>query len=117
MKSDFVVTVSVADLVAALTKNRAAHVERCEAATAAYWKALAAMLGTALARAQAHQDPEIKHLSEPESHAGDYDRVLGMLAMARQETLELTEQQYSQYVLDEWDWRGRFEAISSSYGC
>lgn len=38
----------------------------------------------------------------------DYDRVIGMLEMCVDDTIELTVQEYNNYILDEWTWKSQF---------
>jgi len=54
-------------------------------------------------------------LAVPEEHLEDYDRMLSMLALTTQTEIELTEHQYREYILDEWDWRRSFVSNTLSY--
>ncbi len=54
-------------------------------------------------------------LATPEEHIEDYDRLLSMLSLTSQSEIELTEYQYREYVLDEWDWRRSFISNTLSY--
>lgn len=54
-------------------------------------------------------------LSQPVNQTRSYDRVIGMLEMALAEEVELSEEDYQQYVMDEWSWREVFLTSNASY--
>ena len=54
-------------------------------------------------------------LPEPEEHTEDYDRVLMMLDMSVDDTIELQWNEFMNYVQDEWGWNRTFAANTSSY--
>jgi hypothetical protein len=35
--------------------------------------------------------------------------------METREEIELTEQEFAQYVMDDWSWKGQFTATNSAY--
>jgi hypothetical protein len=45
----------------------------------------------------------------------DYDRVLKMLDMTTDEVVVLSEDDFAQYVMDEWQWKEQFSQINSTY--
>lgn len=51
----------------------------------------------------------------PENHAADYDQVLAMLEMSVDEEIELDDDSFAKYVMDNWDWRDKWEATKMSY--
>ena len=51
----------------------------------------------------------------PQDHTAEYDRIIGMLEMSVDETIEIDGTEYRQYILDEWDWSKNFSSTSSSY--
>ena len=55
------------------------------------------------------------HLREPVDQTEDYERVIGMLEMAEETLIELSEGDYARYVLDTWDWSGNFYTTNSAY--
>ena len=55
------------------------------------------------------------HLREPVDQTEDYERVIGMLEMAEETLVELSEGDYARYVLDTWDWSGNFYTTNSAY--
>jgi hypothetical protein len=54
-------------------------------------------------------------LPEPVDHTRDYDRVISMLKMDLAKTVELSESDYSQYVLDDWEWKRQFLGTNRAY--
>lgn len=54
-------------------------------------------------------------LVEPQDHTGDYDRIITMLEMSVNDTIELTQQEFAQYVMDQWGWMQEFKTSASFY--
>ena len=54
-------------------------------------------------------------LPEPQDQKGDYDRVIGMLKMSVDTVVQLSEQEYSQYVMDDRSWKNQWTATVSNY--
>lgn len=111
-----IITVKKEELLKALETNREVHTREYADAIAGYHEAVLAELGKMYADAKEGKEYR-KHvnLAEPENHTKDYDRVIRMLQMCVPETVQITEVDFTQYVLDEWNWKGRFLATSSSY--
>lgn len=55
-------------------------------------------------------------LDPPEDHTHEYDRVLTMARMSTEDVLELTEQEFGSYVMDDWAWKRAFLSNSMTYG-
>lgn len=53
--------------------------------------------------------------TEPVSQVKSYDRAVAMLTMSVDDVIELSEQEFTQYVLDEWMWTSSFKAVTSVY--
>ena len=54
-------------------------------------------------------------LPEPEDHTEDYDRVLTMAQMSVDEVIELTEDEFARYVMDQWSWKHAFTRTTLMY--
>ncbi|MEO7980583.1 MAG: hypothetical protein ABI807_06790 [Sporichthyaceae bacterium] len=54
-------------------------------------------------------------LPEPEDHTEDYARVLTMAAMSVDDVVELTEDDFGMYVMDQWHWKHAFDETTSYY--
>lgn len=55
-------------------------------------------------------------LLEPQDHTSDYDLVIDMLEMETEDIIELTQQEFAQYVRDDWAWKGQFYASTVGMG-
>ncbi len=125
------------DLLARVEQNRDTHATAYMLAMEGYWVAIAeratetAKAAKSLAKkaqdeavtwkdAKKPSDPSLalpspSILPRPEDHRGDYDRVIDMLKLAQDESIELDEEQFAMYVRDEWEWKANFTATSMSY--
>ncbi len=54
-------------------------------------------------------------LIEPIDQTSEYDRVIRMLEMSEDSTILLEEHDFRQYVLDDWAWKGQFNASNRLY--
>ena len=54
-------------------------------------------------------------LDQPIDQSQDYERVIGMLQMAEDALVDLSEGDYARYVLDVWDWSDNFHSTNSGY--
>lgn len=111
------VKVSTLDLVNELLKNRDAHVKAHKVAIAGWWKQTAAALRAAAKKIEAGRVIYPAHgiSAAPESHEDDYDRAIKMCQMSVEEQVELTQQEFTQYVLDEWNWSAGFTTQTQMY--
>jgi hypothetical protein len=53
---------------------------------------------------------------KPVEHIKDYQRAILMLQMSVEEIIELTEREFSELVMDEWQWKHEFEMTKTLYG-
>lgn len=53
--------------------------------------------------------------TKPESYESDYDAVIQMMMMSVDENVELSNQEFKQYVMNEWNWKGGFDMLKSVY--
>jgi len=51
----------------------------------------------------------------PQSHADEYDRVIDMLDFTDIDEVVLTQQEFNQYVRDEWQWSRVFNETAGAY--
>ena len=54
-------------------------------------------------------------LPEPEDHTHDYDRVIAMAEMSVRDTVELSEDEFAMYVMDQWRWKQSFSDSTEMY--
>lgn len=111
-------TVKVAkkDLLKVLKENKKKHVKEFESATKIFIEdaieKLGAMLDTAKTKGKIIQN---LGLTEPQSYEGSYDTAIKMLEMSTDDVIELTHQEFVQYVEDQWAWKGSFTMTTSLY--
>lgn len=55
------------------------------------------------------------HLEVPQNHTKSYDVAIQMAEWEVNPTVELTQSQFQCFVLDDWDWKKKFESLSKSY--
>ena len=119
-RKEFEITIENGKLFKMIDQNRSAHVERYAASVLVYKTKIKETLKKLLEDAEGGKKVDshaLYSLAEPVSHENAYSRILGMLALDTSPTITLDEGQYKMYILDEWDWKSNFEAVSSSYGC
>jgi hypothetical protein len=51
----------------------------------------------------------------PRSYAAEYDAAIDMVSWDVNETLKLTNAEFTCFVRDEWDWKGSFDSVSMFY--
>lgn len=54
-------------------------------------------------------------LPEPEDHTDDYDRILTMACMSVDDVIELSEDEFAMYVMDQWTWKNNFTRTTTMY--
>jgi hypothetical protein len=78
-----------------------------------YGKRVIENLEEALKAAREQKPQEVRlhfNLVKPEDHTEDYERVLYMLELEKNEEVILTQSEFAQLVQDDWGWRGQFNA-------
>jgi len=54
-------------------------------------------------------------LPEPEDHTADYDAAIAMYGWSVDETVTMDQQEFTQLILDQWAWTGRWAQTTSVY--
>ena len=54
-------------------------------------------------------------LPVPEDHTKDYDRAIKMLEMSVDDVIEMDEDSFTQFVMDDWHWKRNFLVSNSAY--
>jgi len=54
-------------------------------------------------------------LVEPMDMTREYDRILKMLELTTEETIELNPTEFGQYVMDDWGWKAQVTATNTQY--
>jgi len=110
------VTVNKTELLAILETNRAAHRDIFLKALDAYRVRVIEEFEVFLK--DAREGRKIKRnisWPEPEDHTRDYDNAIRMLELSVDNEIELDEQDFQHYVMDQWVWRAAFTATNVRY--
>lgn len=110
------IKVNKTELLGILHENRKQHRAVFEEAMTGYRKAAIAELDIMIQDARDGRKIR-RHISlvEPTDQTADYDRIIRMLELHTSVEIELEENEFSMYVLDQWHWRGQFAASNSVY--
>lgn len=109
------IEVAKAELLEKLKQNRADHRAIFEEALEGFREQATKVLNRALDNLKANrcQDVSVSRLV-PRDHTGDYDRTIAMIEMSIGDTVVLSEDDFAQYVMDDWGWQRSF--LSNTYG-
>lgn len=113
------VEVDKARLVEALTTNRRTHTADFELAWDGFVvkarENVEAILDE-LKKAPRGKAPQLHiGLAPPQDHTIDYDRALEMCDWELGETVTLTEEEFQQFVQDDWNWKHAFSLSNQLY--
>ena len=99
-----------------VTRNMESHRALFEKALKGYRRRLIEELERRLedVKKGRHIEQSIR-LPEPQDHTDDYKRVILMAEYDLSDTVELSEREFSQYVMDQWDWTDAFSASTEAY--
>lgn len=99
-----------------LKENRKRHEEIYKEAVEGYQKKAIALLGEKLEKVRGNAIETIAiHLPVPQNHLKEYDRVILMVEQCLDIELLLDEQEYAQFIQDNWDWTRNFYTSNSNY--
>lgn len=110
------VKINKAQLLAKVTANRAQHRELYEEAKVNHRKKVIVEVSKILAAAKAGK--KFAHslsLPPPTNHTASYDRAIAMLKMSVEIEVTITEENFSELVLDNWSWQRGWVASNLSY--
>jgi len=104
------------ELLAKLRENRDAHRATFAEAMDGYKEKVQTWLEDRLAAAKRGRVPDmIFALPHPIDQTKDYNRAIAMLEMSVEDTIELEEDDFKQYVQDEWSWSRQTSITNSMY--
>lgn len=110
------VTVKVADLLEKIKANRETHRADFEAALEGFKIRAVEELERRLADVKAGNKVAVYvNLPLPEDHTDEYDTLISMFQMEVNDTVVIEQQEYSWYVLNNWDWMQRWTTSNASY--
>ena len=120
------VKVNRQDLLTKVRENRALHVSEYRAACEGYKEQaiarideIAAELREKIANLKAGKMIDLVAvrfgLDAPRSYEKSYDQAIAMLEMSVDDEITLTDHEFAQYVLDDWEWQEHFKTETASY--
>jgi len=108
--------ISKNDLLCKLQDNLDQHREMFEEAIEGYRKKAIEVLNE---RIDAIKKSPYDHchvmLTMPSDHSDDYKRVILMVEADVREVIELSEQEFAQYFMDDWGWMTAFNDTYTAY--
>jgi hypothetical protein len=108
--------VKKAELLKILKKNRAEHREIFEEASEAFRKEVIKVLDQRLVDAKAGKRIRLRiDLTQPMDQTEEYDQAIAMCEMSVDDEIELSHENFRNYVLDKWHWRDQFIASNRAY--
>jgi NOL1/NOP2/fmu family ribosome biogenesis protein len=110
------VKVYTVTLLNVLKENREKHLKDYNSASKIFIQDAIAKLQEMLKTAKTEK--RIIHslgLVEPKSYVDSYDTAIKMLEMSVEEVIELTQQEFTQYVEDNWNWKSQFVSTTAFY--
>lgn len=108
--------ISKHELLEVLTANKDKHRTVFEAAVKGYKAEALKQLHEHIRRIEKGRLVRVQvFLPTPEDHTQDYDRVIRMVTMSTQGDIDMDEQMFAQYVMDDWHWKREWLRNSSSY--
>lgn len=103
-------------LIESLRKNKDTHRATFEKALDDYKVAVVAELEERLEDARKGKRlNQTFFLQQPEDHTRDYERVIKQLEMDVDDEVDLSEQEFAAYVMDQWSWTQQFTQTSQMY--
>jgi len=110
------VRADVDNLLMILKENREKHSKALEEITQNYREKVIIQLERSLRLAkEGGKIITCLDLEKPLNMTKSYDRAIGMLEMSVDKVVEITQEEYSNFVLDRWHWSSSVSSSSSSY--
>lgn len=112
------VIVKVSDLLDALKKNFEAHKEEYVVARKVYYETVADKLRELLANAEKELTPSSGfyiNLNPPVDNTKMYEKYIGFLSMSQTDEIEISVEEYENFVKDEWNWATNAKVSNSFY--
>lgn len=110
MDTEKTYTVKKSDLLTKLKENRTQNVVVYRDALVKYRKKAGERLASTLKKIEAGRKFNLSFadIPKPVSYEKEYDKVIGLLEMSVEDETEITSNEYSCYVLDDWTWKNHF---------
>lgn len=103
-------------LLETLRTNREKHMADFGEALDAYYDTAVRLLQEHVERIRKRAVEKVAvYLDPPVNHVEDYDLAIELLEWTLTDTVNLTTQQFGQYVRDDWAWKQQFTTTNSTY--
>lgn len=103
-------------LLKTIKENRAKHKDLYDQAIIGYRNKSIKELSEQLELAKAGKKfSTFFGLNKPKHSLKEYDQAIAMLEMSADTEVVLSRQEFNQYVLDNWSWKGNFIASTAAY--
>lgn len=110
------ITISKSVLLPIVVENKNKHNEVFNLAVSGYWQKAENILSDKLEKVKNKERIENSlGLSYPVSYENDYNRVIRMLELTNEKEIDLSSNEFDQYVRNEWSWKNVFISNSLSY--
>ncbi len=115
------VRMNKADLLGKLRENRAKHKADFEAASDEYRKQALKETRALTKRIKQASRDELQNVSlyvvltQPKQYVREYDCAIAMFENTLDDEIELLQREFTQYVLDQWDWSNEFVGSTALY--
>src|SRR5258706_6872278 len=110
------IVVNKVKLIEIMEANRAQHHKIVVEAQAGFREKVIARLDEMLKLAADGKKIDINvGLAMPQDFTKEYDKIIGMLKLDINETVELEQSEYQMWVQDEWGWSRSFTSSNSAY--
>lgn len=111
------VRINKGELVNKLTENRKNHKAEFDKASVGYRDYMVNELSKAIVRLTSGENIELRfdYDKPPVDHTEDYDAALKMMEMSVDATIELSECDFRQIVLDDWEWQRMWKISNTKY--
>lgn len=114
--NDLTVKVDKNELRKVIEENRTNHRQVFEEAVEGYRKKVTADLEAHVDRLKKNKIYRVSlSYPVPEDHTADYDRVLRMLEMHQSDVIDIAQDDFASYVMDDWGWKDQFVGTTSQY--
>jgi hypothetical protein len=112
------VRVNKSELIAKLKENCQIHIQEFEELKTDYMTVLDKRLKEIQKDVKAGNFNVSVHINaaKPTSYESDYREVIGMLEMSVDDIFEIDQEEYRQYVLNNWSWSRSFAVTKAAYG-
>jgi hypothetical protein len=110
------VTIKKDELLTAIKANLEQHKKDYDEALIGFRAAAIEAMQKNLERAQSGGEVKLGiALTIPVEHTKDYDRVIRILTMSTANEIMISESQFTQYVMDDWNWKAAFVGSTAAY--